>query len=41
LHLSTTDFAFIPTGYKSAIPFAILIVILLVRPQGLFGGKSA
>lgn len=35
--LSSNDFLFIPVGYKAGIPFAILIVLLLFRPQGLLG----
>jgi branched-chain amino acid transport system permease protein len=27
----------IPTGYKAAIPFLLLMLVLFVRPQGLFG----
>ena len=27
-------------GYKFAVAFVILILILLVRPQGLFGAKA-
>ncbi|MBW2053931.1 MAG: branched-chain amino acid ABC transporter permease [Deltaproteobacteria bacterium] len=30
--------AFLPPTYKPAVAFIIMIVILLVRPQGLFGG---
>lgn len=30
----------IPTGYKPAPAFVILIIILIFRPQGIFGGKS-
>jgi branched-subunit amino acid ABC-type transport system permease component len=30
----------IPTGYRDAISFAILIVILLVRPSGILGRKG-
>jgi len=29
----------IPTGYKEAVPFLLLMVVLLVRPQGLFGDR--
>lgn len=29
------------SGYRDAIAFIIIIVILLLRPQGLFGNKSA
>ncbi len=32
--------AFINPAYKSAVAFAILIVILLIRPQGIFGGRE-
>ncbi len=31
---------YISTGYEDAISFGLLIVILLVRPQGLLGGKA-
>jgi len=30
---------FIPTGYKNAIAFVVLISILLIRPSGIFGMK--
>jgi branched-chain amino acid transport system permease protein len=29
----------IPAGYKPAIPFLILLLVLYVRPRGLFGGN--
>jgi branched-subunit amino acid ABC-type transport system permease component len=32
-------FVFIPTGYKAAIPFSILILTLLLRPSGILGAK--
>lgn len=32
-------FVFIPTGYKAAIPFVLLILTLLIRPQGILGGR--
>lgn len=32
--------AFLPSGYKEAIVFLILIIILLVKPSGLFSKKS-
>lgn len=35
------QYLFIPTGYKEAISFAILIVILLVRPQGLLSARAS
>jgi branched-chain amino acid transport system permease protein len=27
----------IPAGYKAAVPFLVLLLVLYVRPQGLFG----
>jgi len=33
------DFVFIPTGYKAAAAFVLLILALLLRPQGLLGAK--
>jgi branched-chain amino acid transport system permease protein len=30
----------VSTGYKSAMPFVLLLLILLLRPQGLFGEKQ-
>ena len=30
-----------PTDYKFAVSFAILIVVLLFRPTGLFRGQTA
>ncbi len=32
---------FLPSGYKDAIAFVVLIVFLLFRPQGIFGRKEA
>lgn len=29
----------IPTGYKPAVPFLLILLILYVRPQGLFGNR--
>jgi branched-subunit amino acid ABC-type transport system permease component len=37
--LSSSGFAFIPSGYKAAIPFTFLIATLLLRPQGILGAK--
>ena len=37
--IEASDFAFIPSGYKAAIPFTILIATLLIRPQGLMGAR--
>ncbi len=31
---------FIPTGYKAAISFIILIAVLLIRPRGILGRKK-
>jgi branched-chain amino acid transport system permease protein len=31
---------FISAGYKTAMPFLVLLAVLLVRPQGLFGAKQ-
>ncbi len=31
---------FIPSGYKDAIAFFILVLMLVLRPQGFFGGKT-
>ncbi|HET8728928.1 MAG TPA: branched-chain amino acid ABC transporter permease [Alphaproteobacteria bacterium] len=30
----------VPTGYKLAIPFVILLIVLYLRPTGLFAGTS-
>ena len=30
----------IPTGYKAAIPFLLLMLVLFIRPQGLFGSAG-
>jgi branched-chain amino acid transport system permease protein len=30
---------FVSSGYKDAIAFLLLIVMLLVRPQGLLGAR--
>ncbi len=28
-----------PSGYRAAIAFALIIIMLLVRPRGIFGGE--
>jgi branched-subunit amino acid ABC-type transport system permease component len=38
--LDFTKELFIPTGYKPAISFIILILVLLVRPRGILGKKK-
>ncbi|TAL76931.1 MAG: branched-chain amino acid ABC transporter permease [Burkholderiaceae bacterium] len=32
--------AYISSAYKDAVPFVLIIIILLVRPGGIFGAKS-
>jgi branched-chain amino acid transport system permease protein/neutral amino acid transport system permease protein len=32
--------AFMPPTYKPAVAFMVMIIILLVRPKGIFGGKE-
>ncbi len=32
--------AFISTAYKPAVSFAVLILVLLIRPSGIFGGEG-
>jgi branched-subunit amino acid ABC-type transport system permease component len=39
LGLTPKAYAYIPTGYKAAIPFSILILTLLLRPRGILGVK--
>ena len=36
---SVERFTYIPTGYKSAVAFGLLILTLLVRPRGLLGAR--
>lgn len=40
LGLTSKSYLSIPTGYKEAIPFLILIIVLLFRPQGLVRDPS-
>ena len=35
----STSTLFLPATLKHAVSFGILIIIMLFRPQGLFGGK--
>ncbi len=39
LGLTAKAYVFIPTGYKAAIPFSLLIITLLLRPRGILGVK--
>jgi branched-subunit amino acid ABC-type transport system permease component len=38
--LDAGEFAFIPTSYKAAVAFTILIATLLIRPRGLVGQRA-
>ncbi len=33
-------FTYIPTGYKAAVAFSLLILTLLIRPRGLLGART-
>lgn len=37
--LTSDPYVYVPTGYKAAIPFSLLILTLLVRPRGILGAK--
>jgi branched-subunit amino acid ABC-type transport system permease component len=39
LGFETNGFVFIPTSYKAAVAFTLLILTLLIRPQGILGSK--
>lgn len=39
LGLEAGSYLYIPTGYKAAIPFSLLILTLLLRPRGILGVK--
>src|SRR5699024_2502564 len=41
LGLTDADYLMIPVGFKLGIPFALLIIVLLFRPQGLLGRKTS
>lgn len=38
--IESVSAAFLPSGYKEAVAFAILIIILLVKPSGLFSKRT-
>ncbi len=40
LGIGTGDFAFIPSSYKAAVAFTLLIATLLIRPRGIFGQRA-
>ena len=35
------DLAFLGDGFSSVMPYVVMVVVLLVRPSGLFGAKEA
>ena len=39
LGLDSVGINLVPSGYKPAIPFVIMIIVLLIKPTGLFGNK--
>jgi branched-subunit amino acid ABC-type transport system permease component len=39
LGIETSGYDYIPTGYKAAVAFSLLILTLLLRPQGLIGAR--
>ena len=36
-----SDLAFLGTGFGEVVPYVVMIIVLLVRPQGLLGSKEA
>ena len=38
--LETMVAAYVSSGYRDAIAFAILIIVLIVRPTGILGKKA-
>jgi branched-chain amino acid transport system permease protein len=36
-----TDLTFLGAGFSNVVPYVVMIVVLLVRPQGLLGSKEA
>jgi branched-subunit amino acid ABC-type transport system permease component len=39
LGVETSGYAYIPTGYKAVLAFSLLIITLLLRPQGIIGAR--
>lgn len=39
LGIETSGYSYIPTGYKAVLAFSLLIITLLLRPQGLIGTR--
>jgi neutral amino acid transport system permease protein len=39
--MATHSIIGIPADLKTAVAFLVLIIVLLVRPQGIFGRKKA
>jgi branched-chain amino acid transport system permease protein len=37
----STSAAFLPSGYQNAVILAVVLSVLLVRPQGIFGSVNA
>jgi branched-chain amino acid transport system permease protein len=36
-----SDLAFLGSGFGEVVPYLVMIIVLLVRPQGLLGSKEA
>jgi len=36
-----SDLAFLGSGFGEVVPYVVMIIVLLVRPQGLLGSKEA
>jgi branched-subunit amino acid ABC-type transport system permease component len=39
LGIENDGYAVIPTSFKPAVPFALLVLTLLIRPQGILGAR--